>query len=76
MRTPVVCPDLGAPGLVSHWHARPGESVVEGARLVEVLIPGALIDIPAPTDGVLVARHAEARDRVSAGDLLGELSPG
>ena len=76
MAVPVSLPDLGpAPVHVSLWHLRPGESVYEGDRLVELLLPGATFDVPAPVSGVVGERFALPGDRVEAGQVLGTIEP-
>jgi pyruvate/2-oxoglutarate dehydrogenase complex dihydrolipoamide acyltransferase (E2) component len=72
----VVLPDLGGgPVLLSLWHAAPGDAVVEGDRLVEVLVGNAVVDVPAPVSGRLLVRHAGPRDRLTAGQVLGMVEP-
>jgi pyruvate/2-oxoglutarate dehydrogenase complex dihydrolipoamide acyltransferase (E2) component len=72
MRTPVVLPDLGASPLwLSLWFAEPGDEVLEGERLVEVLAAGATFDVSAPATGRLVERHAWPLDRLVPGQVLG-----
>jgi pyruvate/2-oxoglutarate dehydrogenase complex dihydrolipoamide acyltransferase (E2) component len=77
MRTPITLPDLGLaaaqPVLLSTWYAEPGESVLEGDRLVEVLTDGATFDVSAPASGLLVERIAYPRDLLQAGQVLGIL---
>lgn len=69
---PIALPDLGtSQATVSLWHVRPGDRVFEGDRVVEVSIPGAIVDVPAPTDGVLVECLALAGDRLTPGQMLG-----
>ena len=65
-------PNLGtAQATVSLWHVRPGDRIFEGDRVVELSIPGAIVDVPAPADGVLVERLALAGDRLTPGQVLG-----
>lgn len=72
MRSPVLMPDLGDPTpKVSVWFVKPGERVDAGDRLVEILIGGATIDLPAPTTGRLAVRVAQADDCVATGQVLG-----
>ena len=72
MRKPVTMPDLGAPApIVSVWFVAPGERVYAGDRLVEILIAGATIDVPAPATGRLVEKTARPDERVTPGQVLG-----
>jgi pyruvate/2-oxoglutarate dehydrogenase complex dihydrolipoamide acyltransferase (E2) component len=71
----VVLPDLGTsaelPIVVSHWYASRGESVLEGDRLVELLVGPATYDVSSPAAGRLheVCRFED--DRVYPGLVLG-----
>jgi pyruvate/2-oxoglutarate dehydrogenase complex dihydrolipoamide acyltransferase (E2) component len=58
---------------LSLWFAAPGESVLEGERLVEVLAAGASFDVAAPATGRLVERRAWPRDLLTPGQVLGEI---
>ncbi len=72
MRKPIVMPELHAAApTVSVWLAAPGERVFAGDRLVEILIAGATVDLPAPVSGRLVEKSALPDERVVAGQVLG-----
>jgi len=71
MRKPVTMPDVGAPAAVSVWFVAPGERVFSGDRLVEILIAGATIDVPAPVTGRLLERAALTDENVAPGQILG-----
>jgi pyruvate/2-oxoglutarate dehydrogenase complex dihydrolipoamide acyltransferase (E2) component len=72
MRTPVILPDLGSsPVRLSLWFAEPGDAVIEGDLLVEVVAPGATFDVAAPATGRLVERLAWPRDALVTGQVLG-----
>jgi pyruvate/2-oxoglutarate dehydrogenase complex dihydrolipoamide acyltransferase (E2) component len=67
-------PDLGLPGheaTVSLWLVEPGSEVVEGDRVVEVLVANATVDLPAPASGVLEESFVDEDEPVAAGQLLG-----
>lgn len=74
----VTLPDLGTgpdvPIVVSLWFAAQGEEVLEGDRLVELLVGPATFDVPAPTTGRLAEIHCEEDDRVEPGMILGLLA--
>ncbi|MDX2038948.1 MAG: biotin/lipoyl-containing protein [Isosphaeraceae bacterium] len=76
----VILPDLGtAPAraiVVSHWYAAQGEYVLEGDRLVEVLVGPATFDVPAPVTGRLAAIHGREDDCVLPGAVLGLVAVG
>jgi pyruvate/2-oxoglutarate dehydrogenase complex dihydrolipoamide acyltransferase (E2) component len=71
---PIHVPALGADragfGL---WLVGGGESVNEGDRVAEVLIPGACVDVIAPASGTLT-HIAAAGDVLAAGDVVGVVS--
>lgn len=71
----VTLPDLGTgpdvPIVVSLWFAARGEEVLEGDRLVELLVGPATFDVPAPTTGRLAEIRCEEDDRVEPGAILG-----
>ena len=69
---PIALPDLGTPrATLSLWYVRPGDRVFEGDRVAEVLIPGAIFDVPAPVNGVLVERLTLPGDCLTPGQVLG-----
>ncbi|MCH8047293.1 MAG: biotin/lipoyl-binding protein [Planctomycetes bacterium] len=77
-RTPLKLPELGMgeiPITVSLWLVEPGERVIEGDRVVEILAGAATVDLPAPTSGVLVEVLVDEDDRVKAGQTLGYIEP-
>jgi pyruvate/2-oxoglutarate dehydrogenase complex dihydrolipoamide acyltransferase (E2) component len=55
----------------SLWHAAAGDRVTEGDRVAELLLPGAVFDVPAPATGVLAERAAQPGDALSAGHVIG-----
>jgi pyruvate/2-oxoglutarate dehydrogenase complex dihydrolipoamide acyltransferase (E2) component len=72
MCTPIILPELGAaPVHVSLWYASPGERVLKGERLVEVLVVGATFDVAAPATGTLRECFALPRDAIVPGQVLG-----
>jgi pyruvate/2-oxoglutarate dehydrogenase complex dihydrolipoamide acyltransferase (E2) component len=73
---PIVLPDVGTTACrLGLWLVRPGEAVSEGDRVAEVLIPGAVIDVAAPADGVFRDKFARPGDALSAGQALGIIEP-
>lgn len=74
MHMPVFLPDLGAaPIQLSLWFVDPGDLVLEGERLVEVIVTGATFDVASPVTGTLRERLALPRDRLVPGQVLGML---
>ena len=72
MPTPILLPDLRAGAVtLSVWYAEPGEPVMEGERVVEVLADGATVDVLAPASGRLAEKRAFFGDPLTAGMVLG-----
>jgi pyruvate/2-oxoglutarate dehydrogenase complex dihydrolipoamide acyltransferase (E2) component len=72
MRKPIVMPDLHAASpILSVWLVGADERVYAGDRLVEILIAGATIDLPAPVSGRLVEKSALPDEQVVTGQVLG-----
>jgi pyruvate/2-oxoglutarate dehydrogenase complex dihydrolipoamide acyltransferase (E2) component len=74
MSTPILLPDLKATGdviRISCWLAEPGDTVEEGDRIVEVLVPGVTFDVSAPTSGTLTRIEKLIDAEVTPGDVLG-----
>jgi pyruvate/2-oxoglutarate dehydrogenase complex dihydrolipoamide acyltransferase (E2) component len=75
MPAEVVLPELGlAPGepvVLSVWFADEGEAVLEGDRLVEVLVAGSTFDVAAPATGRLSEILAFPEDALQPGQVLG-----
>ena len=73
-RVPFVLPNLGTAGepiTAMAWFAATGGRVLEGDRLLEVMIGDAIIDIPSPATGQLLQKCVEEDDRVEPGQILG-----
>jgi 2-oxoisovalerate dehydrogenase E2 component (dihydrolipoyl transacylase) len=76
MPTTILLPELGsAPVTFGLWHVAVGDRVLEGERVAEVRIPGAVIDLPAPDSGVIAAQFARPLDTLQPGQPLGTLDP-
>jgi pyruvate/2-oxoglutarate dehydrogenase complex dihydrolipoamide acyltransferase (E2) component len=72
LRVEITLPDLGTTRIkFSLWYVELGESVFEGDRVAEVLIPGATFDVVTPTTGRLIERRKHPYDPVTFGDVLG-----
>ncbi len=75
MRIEVRVPDLGleaeTPIRVTHWYVAVREQVMNGDRLVELLVPGAVCEVASPADGVLAEVLVRPLARVEPGQLLG-----
>ncbi len=71
-------PDLGE-GLVSaeivEWHVAVGDRVVAGQPLVSVETDKAVVEVPSPRAGTIVARHGEPGDLLAVGRPLVSFGP-
>jgi pyruvate/2-oxoglutarate dehydrogenase complex dihydrolipoamide acyltransferase (E2) component len=73
-RVPIAVPELGSSrAAFSLWHVQVGDRVTEGDRIAEVLIPGAVFDVPAPVTGALTERLVQPGDPLTAGQVMGEI---
>ena len=76
---PVVAPDFGSPPVqniaVSCWLAREGDVVVEGDRLVELILNEITFDVACPASGKLASIAVETDEPVSPGDVLAYVEP-
>ncbi len=71
MTVDVRVPELGTPhATLSVRHVQAGERVAEGDRVAELLIPGAVIDVDAPADGVLRVWVVSVGEGVVSGQSL------
>ena len=69
-------PDLDLPGvqvIVSAWHARRGQRVMEGDRLIEVSAGDVTVDLPAPASGILAEQCVRIDDPVTTGQVLARI---
>ena len=73
-RVTITVPDLGAARVTfGLWHVRVGDRVTAGDRVAEVLIPGAVFDVPAPASGTLAERAAQPGTLLTVGQVIGEI---
>lgn len=78
MSVPVVVPQLGAEGQplrVSLWFVDVGQAILEGDRLVEVMLPGMTFDISATCSGILATIDVREGEEITEGDKLGTITP-
>ena len=72
MPTPIVLPDLGGGDVtLSLWYAEPGDRVLAGERIVEVLTERATFEVTAPATGTMSEKFAFPRDVLAPGQVLG-----
>ena len=60
----------GATITATCWHAQVGQRVIEGDRLLEILVGDAIVDLPAPASGKLIERTVQADNMLQTGQLL------
>ena len=69
----LILPDLGideVPIVASLWLVEPGSRVAAGDPVLEVLAGPATVDLPTPTDGVLVETLVDEDDPLIVGQRL------
>ena len=75
----LVVPPLGANGAqeitISAWLVGIGEEVIEGDRIVELLLGEITFDVSSLTNGRLVQILVEVDERVFPGTVLGKILP-
>lgn len=76
---PVVIPRAGLTmdeATVINWLAQEGDPVTEGQLLVELETDKSVVEVYAPTSGVLTRRLAGINATVAPGQVIGEIGPG
>ena len=66
-------PDVGegiAEGEIVQWHVSVGDTVQEDQVMADVETDKAVVDLPAPVDGVVVELHAEEGEVVPVGSVV------
>jgi pyruvate dehydrogenase E2 component (dihydrolipoamide acetyltransferase) len=66
-------PDVGegvAEGEIVAWHVEPGDHVSEDEVLADVETDKAVVDLPAPVDGVVQELHADPGDTAAVGSVV------
>jgi len=79
MATEIKVPELPesvADATVATWHKKPGDVVKRDENLVDLETDKVVLEVPAPTDGVLGEYKAAEGDTVVGGDLLGSIEEG
>jgi pyruvate/2-oxoglutarate dehydrogenase complex dihydrolipoamide acyltransferase (E2) component len=74
----LILPDFDLPGLlptVSAWHAKRGQRIIEGDRLIEISAGDVTIDLSAPATGVLAQQCVKIDDQLTVGQLLARIEP-
>ncbi len=73
MTTEFKFPDVGegiAEGEIVKWRVRVGDKIKEDQILVEVETDKAVVEVPSPTEGVIVALHHKEGSVVKVGEVL------
>src|SRR5205823_3935272 len=55
------------------WHKKEGEPVKRDENLIDIETDKVVLELPAPTDGVLVKIIKKARDSVGSGDVIAQI---
>ncbi len=69
-------PESVADATLVAWHKKAGESVARDENLVDLETDKVVLEVPAPTSGVITAIRVEAGTTVVAGDVLAILEEG
>ncbi len=75
LKVPVL-PESVADATVATWHKQPGDSVKRDENVVDLETDKVVLEVPAPADGVVESIAAETGATVTAGDVLGVITPG
>jgi 2-oxoglutarate dehydrogenase E2 component (dihydrolipoamide succinyltransferase) len=75
VRVPTL-PESVADATVLSWHKRPGESVQRDDNLVDLETDKVVLEVPAPTDGILAEIRADEGTVVEAQQILALLEAG
>ncbi len=71
-------PDFDLPAaqlIVSAWHAKRGQRIIEGDRLIEISAGDVIIDLSAPASGILAEKCVKIDDQLTVGQLLARIEP-
>src|SRR5437016_3686398 len=55
------------------WHKKEGEPVKRDENLIDIETDKVVLELPAPTDGVLVKIVKKARESVGSGDVIAQI---
>ncbi|MCX8049077.1 MAG: 2-oxoglutarate dehydrogenase complex dihydrolipoyllysine-residue succinyltransferase [Methylohalobius sp.] len=68
-------PESVADATVAAWHKKEGEAVKKDEKLVDLETDKVVLEVPAPSDGILETIHRPEGDTVKSGELLAKLKP-
>lgn len=71
-----VLPESVADAAIATWHKKVGDAVKEGENLVDLETDKVVLEVPAPTSGVLTAITQPAGSVVKANQVIGQLTAG
>jgi 2-oxoglutarate dehydrogenase E2 component (dihydrolipoamide succinyltransferase)/2-oxoisovalerate dehydrogenase E2 component (dihydrolipoyl transacylase) len=55
------------------WYAEEGDQLYQGDHLAELVVSGAVVDVDAPVDGILVERLAGPEECLQVGQVLARI---
>src|SRR5207253_8723648 len=55
------------------WHKKEGEPVARDENLIDIETDKVVLELPAPSDGVLVKIMKKARESVGSGDVIAQI---
>ncbi len=74
VRVPLL-PESVTDATVIAWHKQPGERVAQGETLVDLETDKVVLEVPAPTDGILAEVRTKVGEVVTAEEVLAVLLP-
>ncbi|NND59193.1 MAG: 2-oxoglutarate dehydrogenase complex dihydrolipoyllysine-residue succinyltransferase [Gammaproteobacteria bacterium] len=69
-------PESVADATLVSWHKKPGDAVARDENLVDLETDKVVLEVPAPTDGVIEAIHEDDGATVTSGQLLATITAG
>lgn len=71
-----VLPESVADATIAAWHKKVGQQVARDENLVDLETDKVVLEVPAPTDGVLTEILFQVGDTVNSGQLLAKITAG
>jgi len=71
-----VLPESVEDAIIAGWHKQPGDTVHRDDKLVDLETDKVVLEVPAPTDGILIEIKSAEGDTVHSDDLLAVIEEG
>ena len=69
-------PESVSDATIAKWHKKPGDAIRRDENLVDLETDKVVLEVPAPSDGVLESIAAEEGETVTEGQVLGSVEEG